>query len=71
MAIGQKIGKRLTATVPRVPARILNGMIVAGMVVLLHCRRAAAAHDPDRLAIREHDLSELTPPAITVTARDL
>src|SRR3954466_1932905 len=32
---------RLTATVPRVPARILNGTIVAGMVVLLHrCRTA-------------------------------
>src|SRR6266852_5158005 len=41
MAICREIGQRLTATVPRILATILNGTIVAGMVVLLHrCRTA-------------------------------
>jgi len=36
MAIWRELGQRLTATVPRMLATILNGTIVAGMVVLLH-----------------------------------
>src|SRR5216683_3276318 len=43
-----RLGQRLTATVPRILATILNGTIVAGMVVLLHRRRTTrlvpAAH---------------------------
>src|SRR3954454_4516398 len=36
-----QMSQRLTATVPRILATILNETIVAGMVVLLHrCRRA-------------------------------
>jgi hypothetical protein len=41
MAICREIGRRLTATVPRMLATILNGTIVAGMVVLLHRYRTA------------------------------
>src|SRR6266576_2351498 len=41
MVIRREIGQRLTATVPRIAATILNGTIVAGMVVLLHRRRTA------------------------------
>jgi hypothetical protein len=37
------IGQRLTKTVPRIPAAILNGTIIAGMVVLPHRCRAARA----------------------------
>src|SRR5216683_984515 len=43
-----RLGQRLNATVPRILATILDGTIVAGMVVLLHrCRTARlvpAAH---------------------------
>src|SRR5712692_3294122 len=36
-----RLGQRLNATVPRILATILNGTIVAGIVVLLHrCRTA-------------------------------
>ncbi len=41
MVIRREIGQRLTATVPRILATILNETIVAGIVVLLHrCRTA-------------------------------
>jgi hypothetical protein len=40
MAISREIGQRLTATVPRILATILNGTIAAGMVVLFHRCRA-------------------------------
>src|SRR5216684_1186231 len=36
-----RLGQRLNATVPRILATILDGTIVAGMVVLLHRRRTA------------------------------
>jgi hypothetical protein len=37
----REIGQRLTATVPRIRAAILDGMIVAGMVVLPRRRHTA------------------------------
>jgi hypothetical protein len=33
----REIGQRLTATVPRILAALLEETIITGMVVLLHC----------------------------------
>src|SRR4051812_40602727 len=45
-------GQRLTATVSRILATILNEKIVAGMVVLLHRCRTARLAPPAHLHIR-------------------
>jgi len=48
MAISRELGQRLTATVPRISASILNESVVARTAMLLHRGRTArlvpAAH---------------------------
>src|SRR6266576_949522 len=69
MVIRREIGQRLTATVPRILATILNETIVAGIVVLLYrCRtarlvrcRALAHFSRNRIAAPAHQ-SELCIP---------